>query len=131
MGNTTMRIRRKEQPIDSKEERLKCYDLSEVDLFEVRWTAILLAKSGSYYYQVSELGSKVDGSRFVHTVNGYSKENILVSRCVRSSIIISTYFPCISKTNSYEISWINHKEKITQVQFNLTNCKFVYNFSDD
>ena len=47
MGNTTMRIRRKEQPIDSKEEQRKCYDLSEVDLFEVRWTAILLAKSGS------------------------------------------------------------------------------------
>ena len=69
---------------------------------------------------MSELGSKVDGSRFVHTGNGYSKENILVSWCVRSSIIISIYFPCISKTNSYEISWINHEEKITLIQFNLT-----------
>ena len=78
---------------------------------------------------MSELESKVDSSLFVHTGNGYSKENILVSWCARSSII-SIYFPCISKTNSNEISCINQEEKILQVQFNLTDCKFVHNFSD-
>ena len=80
---------------------------------------------------MSELGSKADGSRFVRTGNGYSKENILVSWCTRSSIIISIYFLCISKINSNEILCINHEEKITLVQFNLTDCKFVHNFSDD
>ena len=54
---------------------------------------------------VLELGSEVDSSQIVHTGNGYNKEDILVSWCVRSSIIISIIiFPCISKTNSNEIS---------------------------
>ena len=77
---------------------------------------------------MSELGNKVDSSRFVHTRNGYSNENILVSWCARPSIIIYKYvyvtiFGKIDHLRaSNEIHFLPVQERYIHTLSRNTNC---------